>query len=162
LAYLCRELGKRIHVIYADSATVASLEGSRYATLLLGYSATNLTYYTANCEETELNNGIMFVGGITENEDSGHIWVIDGYKKINFFVTTSKWDSTLKAWMLYSTDSYDKNYAHINWGADSRSNGYFESGVFDMSKSYSLDNKTFVVDNTMDFSYKVRYFTISH
>lgn len=125
--------GTGIGIKYPNN-TGSNLDGAKKGLSLLGYS------YKVN---SGLNIGII-QGQVTlrkpvymqgEDEDGGHAWVADGYKRIRGIHRVYDYDGNLVPNTVLNVYNYDEisEYIHINFG-------WGEDGLFDAGYYYEYDN----------------------
>jgi hypothetical protein len=157
IASLLRELGTRAGSIYNNNSTSTYRYNIPSTLKSFGYEVSSLKEYTTGIEYDELSKGLLIVCGRRYDGSGyhGHAWVVDGYRFTYVFTRKETPDG-----VVYEK-STNPHYAHVNWGWDGVSNGYYLSNVFDTSNPYSLDDKT--SNPTMSYNYNtdVQYFVVS-
>jgi hypothetical protein len=93
--------------------------------------------------------------GNDKRDETGHTWVVDGYRFISMFMVDKKTGAIVKA--LNSSP----HYAHVNWGWNGSGNGYYLSNVFDTDNPLMLDLGCSSTSNGY-YSVDVRYYLVSH
>ncbi|MDE6757275.1 MAG: C10 family peptidase [Muribaculaceae bacterium] len=157
LSLLCRELGHRIHAIYSEDKTSASLYRLRENLMIL-LSAKNFLFsnWENSIPETNkvLGNGILLMQGsrlkpknpmdLTEGyEKVGHAWVIDGYHYKNYTVYVYCQEIDTPYVILERQFEKTELYSHVNWGWNGSDNGYFSNnglGDYDRDFAYFVLN----------------------
>lgn len=76
-----------------------------------------------------------------DKKTSGHAWVVDGYTKRERDYTVITPDD-----QHYGTQT--RYYFHINWGYSGKYDGYYDTGVFDMSQRVYIDDTIDTNPNT--------------
>lgn len=98
--------------------------------------------------------------GININYSGGHCWVIDGYKCIKNKIEYKTIDNATGAYV--SAVSYSDTYfLHNNWGWEGYGNGYFLSGVFDVTSPYQLDNEAKAMSEEKNYKYKNNIYCVT-
>jgi hypothetical protein len=98
--------------------------------------------------------------GININYSGGHCWVIDGYKCIKNKIEYKTIDNATGAYV--SAVSYSDTYfLHNNWGWEGYGNGYFLSGVFDVTSPYQLDNEAKAESGEKNYKYKNNIYCVT-
>lgn len=134
LARLCYEIGLLNNSILKDDGT------STYSNTVRNTAKSickNLTIsdmdYSKPKASSIIGDGILYVSAHRSAGNSGHSFIIDGYKIERTTVTTARRpiNSTTIYWEVI--DSYtvvSGDYNHINWGWNGTDNGYFKVGFF--------------------------------
>lgn len=98
--------------------------------------------------------------GINIKFTKGHCWVIDGYKCIKNKIEYKTIDNATGAYV--SAVSYSDTYfLHNNWGWEGYGNGYFLSGVFDVTSPYQLDNEAKAESGEKNYKYKNNIYCVT-
>lgn len=93
----------------------------------------------------------------TGNNDrfAGHTWVVDGYSKRQRSMTVKRSDGSF--WMGTQTGYF----FHINWGYSGQYDGYYYTGVFDMSQredsDYLIDTYPSTTNGNRAYDLNLRY-----
>jgi hypothetical protein len=94
----------------------------------------------------------------TYSYSEGHAWVVDAATGLRQTVTATTYyyeNGYLRD--IYASVSY--NYAdvvHCNWGwGSNRYNGYYQQGVFDLNRPYSLDDSYNYISKKYNFRYLI-------
>lgn len=154
LALLCREIGEKAGVTYElGGGTSTSVYNMRdFFNDFLPKDKFTVTDFAAGNPQTNelLGNGIIVIGADEsypkEENAPGHIWVIDGYKYLEYtvYVYYHEQDSPIEH---LERQFINKDlYSSVNWGARGKHNGYFFNNVFHFDDKY--------------FTTKIYYFTI--
>ena len=87
-------------------------------------------------------------GYVNGNTISGHAWVVDGYlqRERNYWITT-------EAPSIAQTYVETAYFFHINWGYSGKYDGYYHTGVFDMSQREGYDQVIDTNPNTNEGIY---------
>ncbi|MDD6473888.1 MAG: C10 family peptidase [Bacteroidales bacterium] len=167
IGLLCREIGHRAQSQYIMSPRVTWTYDRDFIPAILSFgfatSCTDFHEYPLELARTELQNGIIIMGGSREpNNVGGHYWIIDGYKY--FSVTSnetaiSPGGGTLPEEGLVTTYY---TYNHINWGWNGKNNGYYEDNVFNTMYCRGLDDGSSLLNNTYNFQYDLRFVRVTH
>ena len=88
---------------------------------------------------------------IEDKQTAGHAWVIDGYTKRERDYTIITPDD-----QHHGTQT--RYYFHINWGYSGHFDGYYDTGVFDMSQRVYLDD---TIDTHPDASLGNKAYTLN-
>ena len=123
LAILFRQLGHLLGMTYGEESNAPF--GNIFDVLTgFGYTCNLQDDYNWDIVRGELDSArLVAMSGVKVNEDNeetGHVWVIDGYKTRTKITNISGKD--------FKTEY---NYLHINWGWSGNYNGYYLSGIFD-------------------------------
>jgi hypothetical protein len=141
IAELMAHLGPHLRMIYTDTLSYcfAPNVGLCLDTMLYNHSA-QMAYEFATVLENVYNNRPVYIQGedlSNPSEPIGHAWVIDGAMVRSVHL------------MDYQNGTFVdvgrtkiSRYVHCNWGLDGRYNGYYTSGVFDLSKRKYPSNVT--------------------
>lgn len=169
ISHLLRELGKRDWSYYytkeetngGKAYTRTDIETYAKPTFEnLGYSFKDFRDYDGSFVRNELlNNHIILISGELADE-TGHAWIIDGYRRE--LGTVFEMKKTNNSGWEYTGVSYpfDNNYNHFNWGWYGINNGYFLEGVYNTLNAYIYDdNKNYYNYN---FRYSVRVASVYH
>lgn len=139
LGRLCRELGHRNHAIYHQNETSAYTFDAMetFATLCPSKTFTAYKYFNSDFSNLygllKAKPGIAYVDGGDKGGAGGHAWVCDGGEDMQKITRELKYDGTY-------VDYVEHNYSyHFNWGWDGTYNGYFNAGVFDITKGRAYD-----------------------
>jgi hypothetical protein len=156
IASLLRELGNRAYSDYtADNSTVTFNFVLQQVLTDLGYTVSSSSSYYAGVEYDTLDSGLLLTIGNDKRDETGHTWVVDGYRFISMFMVDKKTGAIVKA--LNSSP----HYAHVNWGWNGSGNGYYLSNVFDTDNPLMLDLGCSSTSNGY-YSVDVRYYLVSH
>ena len=80
----------------------------------------------------------VFFSGFYTESDYGHAWVVDGYLTRNRRVVVTRFDSNGES---QSEIHYQGSHLyHVNWGYSGQYDGYYNTGVFDMSRRITWDD----------------------
>lgn len=139
IARLCRELGCRNHTIYGEmgTGTFDAMALQTFRQLVPEREISNFTYLGTDYSKLfdAIKTGIGYISGTDNNEEIGHVWVIDGGLRTGKIVTYSGPGTIgIDGKEHPYTVDYTTYYYHFNWGDNGKDNGYFEMGVFDTSK----------------------------
>lgn len=176
MARFCRELGYRVKADYskpdATGARIADMQ-PLLSRLVPQVKFSDIVYEVPTESNIKGNDIIMMTGFSRIDEDGryvdGHTWLIDGYKsethhyrvyEVNYPVV----EGIPFVPQGYPKSEYDKKqYAlsHINWGWNGTSNGYYDIGVFDLTKCIEYDDENNVTFDASDYKYYVHYFTMN-
>lgn len=157
VADLMKVIGKGVKMNYRWNASGATLSAAySFINSLLGFNTVPVTYYSFDAINYSLSNDCpVFICG-TDTIEGSHAWVIDGSRIENAKVYERIYRSKVDVpsdpivdseWELISSVyQYDTSMSqvHCNWGWGDRSNGYFESGVFDVH-SYSFNDGLYTI-----------------
>jgi hypothetical protein len=108
-------------------------------------------------------NKIVVLLGMNESLNTGHVWVVDGLKKISILYTAWCREFGSVRWEEISQSTSTIEYYHHNWGWDGNCNGYFNKNVFDPNNSISYDNEGAGYQNSLStaFGYNLKYFWVT-
>lgn len=119
----------------------------------LGFVRPQPCNYMSLCTKIPLNLGRpIYMCGNNSNTNTGHCWVIDGYK---YYKDTTINHATEPATI---TETF-RYYNHVNWGWYGVSNGYFLDGVFSANAGYSYDNPSLGIA-TNAYTTSLKYFPV--
>ena len=153
VATLFKELGTLVNITYNCGGSNASFTDANAAfnTNTLGYNTDGIISYSPSQVRTDLrNNRPVFVGGHKENDETGHVWVVDGYKDQQCVWTE------LAYWYRYEggdtpeelividtlrAELFPRNYVHCNWGWEGMNNGWFYDNILLNPQSVFQTNK---------------------
>jgi hypothetical protein len=94
----------------------------------------------------------------TYSYSDGHAWVVDAATGLRQSVTATTYYYE-NGYFRGSYTSVGYNYAdvvHCNWGwGANRYNGYYQQGVFDINRPYTMDDSYNNVSRKYNFQYKV-------
>jgi hypothetical protein len=157
IASLIREIGERTYSTYKTGDTISTqskLAQIPYAIKSFGLNISSFLAYAAGVEYDELAKGVLLVYGSHGN--SAHMWVVDGYRRIYTIlkVKTSTGETTKVA--------DNPNYAHVNWGWNGLSNGYYLSSVFDTSRELYADDNCPMSSARYVYNENLKYYVVSH
>ena len=140
LAHLIAEVGKRANTTYTANGSGSSMYSSLRCFEDLGYNLdVSDSFYSFTLAKRELNNNRpVYMIGFLPTNDTGHAWVADGYKQINYIQTTYEYELNGRPVIVDQTIT-TQYYLHLNWGWDGCNNGYFYEGVFKTDEPYILD-----------------------
>lgn len=166
ISMLCRQLGHLANSDYSSSDGTGTSPNKIITTLQqLGYSPTAYTDYSSGCLVNNLcNNQIILMCGydIHKEEGSalGHMWIVDGGYSYKLHCYEQDYKNGL--WVTtYDGGISSHCYNHINWGWYGDSNGYYSDGIFYNQNYYKLDDNVSVAAVGFNYTYALRYFTIS-
>lgn len=129
IGYLCRQIGELVHMQYGSYNDGGSTATNKYVPncfTSLGYTTGSIqTYDYAEVRNSLNQNQPLYVSGQTNNSNTGHAWVIDGYKTITR--TTKVWKSLPPSdrWILDEESLSVQKYIHCNWGWGGTQNGWY-------------------------------------
>lgn len=153
IATLFEDLGTLVNINYKCSGSSASFTDANAAfnTNTLGYNTDGIISYSPSQVRTDLrNNRPVFVGGHKENDETGHVWVVDGYKDQQcIWMELAYWyrnegGDTPEELIVIDTlraELFPRNYVHCNWGWDGISNGWFYDNILLNPQSVFKTNK---------------------
>lgn len=154
VADLMKVIGAGVYMDYNWDTSGATLSSAySFITYTLEINSSPISEYSfPSVTQSLSNNRPVFVCGADMIADSGHAWVIDGsrtekaklYERIyrskvetpSDPIVDSEWE--LISSVLQSEETTSQVYC--NWGWGNRSNGFFESGVFNVSTYHFNDN----------------------
>ena len=171
LALLVRELGNRNKSDYTNSGSTSTIRTDMISTLRgLGYNATTFTTFDEKALSS-LSNGIIALRSERhtsvdgEVKISGHMWVVDGHKRIEKTTVVYKLE-WLPGWLeeketYLTTECTITDYVHHNWGWDGNCNGYFFYGSYNPKNGIEYDNPNAYNRIDCEYYYSHLYSTIS-
>lgn len=123
----------QLNATYACSGTSVSITDGRTHLKSVGLQIGSTTAYSWTPIKQDIDNyRIVWARG--NSSDSGHSWVIDGYR---IYTTQHTWvercyDRNSGAFISENTGSHNQyqNLVRCNWGWGGYRDGYFNSGVF--------------------------------
>ena len=151
VAKLFQELGTLVNITYDCNGSSASFTDANAAfnTNTLGYSTDGIISYSRSEARWDLRNDRpVFVGGHKENDETGHVWVVDGYRDQQCIWTELahwyRYEGGDSPHELFLTDTlraykYTYNYVHCNWGWDGDNNGWFYDPIFQTNNPEERD-----------------------
>lgn len=132
------------------------------------YSNVSYSGYNTQTVVAALNNGcplficsVPYLGGVSFDFGKSHGWNIDGYK---LYVTTTQLDHYINGVLSYTTYSnVTKTMVHCDFGWGRSCNGYYTSGIFNLSPSSNtlFDNPADLGD-TINYNCYIKTITYSH
>lgn len=156
LSEMFRQIGKEVNANYDEGGNTTNSQILNYLNRL-GYSHSGLINYSHNTITNSIsNNRIVYITGNLESTNTGHGWVLDGYKRIKKTTNKYKREYGQFEWTLISSSSYEYSYDHFNWGWDGNGNGYFSINVFCPSEVEDLDEGVINSYSTSDYSSNVK------
>ena len=156
LSEMFRQIGKEVNANYDEGGNTTNSHILNYLNRL-GYSHSGLINYSHNTITNSIsNNRIVYITGNLESTNTGHGWVLDGYKRIKKTTNKYKREYGQFEWTLISSSSYEYSYDHFNWGWDGNGNGYFSINVFCPSEVEDLDEGVINSYSTSDYSSNVK------
>lgn len=172
LARLSAELGQRIIANYDDpTKTSASLHSlwRQLKQITPSITFSEVKYEVPKISSLYQWNIILMDGYYDEDYKGGHTWLIDGYKSKVLHVREYEIPApplidldgniVVKGYTPVATyNNVVYSLSHINWGWDGFYNGYYDVGVYDLSKCKEPDGQNYKKD--INFSYITRYFTM--
>lgn len=134
------DLGNAGYGILTSMGTNGMLE----ALEAMGYQASVASYTSDILKESfRINNSPIIIGGITNN-DYGHVWIVDEYRRV-YTVDTYYYDEP--PYDIYYEDSSSHEYFHCNWGYGEESPSAYCLNVFEDPNGASFNrNKTIIYD----------------
>ena len=131
---MTRCLGVLCNSIYANTGTFTFPSFMARSLGMLGYQNVEYGKYSTAVVLSSLQNGypviVCSVPGIKLTQS--HAWNIDGYKK---YIKTTRIDYFKDNKFIKTTYDNDvTNMVHCNFGWGGKDNGYYTSGVFDLTK----------------------------
>lgn len=161
LAQLCRYTGFITNAVYETGAvarTAILFSNVSNALNSLGYT-THIYNYTQKAG-ADLSDGVIVMNGGFANKDEDHMWIMDGCK---YYTKTTVIYIQEDGKIPYIAEKYVDDYymQHFNWGYGGRCNGWFNDKVFALNRGKSYDNSNLRNDLTDDYSYNVRYISVT-
>lgn len=142
ISKLCRQLGKTSNsVYYNNNGTSTSLLDIKNTLDSYGYTTNYWISYVKDSVVSQINNyHPMIMFGSYEYSDTGHFWILDGYRTRVIYIHEQEKGPNDPDWVdVEITGPFTNNYNHINWGWDGHSNGWFSEGVFNANSPKFLD-----------------------
>jgi hypothetical protein len=157
--YYCTESGAQtsnvVNFLRNNSYNTGNYQGYNYSVLRNSLSYNRPVIVDGFATETKKK----FLGiTIKTTYSEGHAWVVDAATGLRQTVTATTYyyeNGYLRN--IYASVTY--NYAdvvHCNWGwGSNRYNGYYQQGVFDINRPYSLDDSYNYISQKYNFRYKI-------
>lgn len=154
IATLFKELGTLVNITYNCGGSNASFTDANAAfnTNTLGYNTDGIISYSRTETRKDLrNNRPVFVGGHKENDETGHVWVVDGYKdqqcvwtEMAYWYRYEGGDTPHELFLIDTlrAELSTRNYVHCNWGWDGDNNGWFYDPIFKTNNPVEKDPDT--------------------
>ena len=164
ISQLHRQLGHLNNSCYEPSVTSTADSDIKKPFNKFGYSVLQyMNYNNSDFASLLKQNKIVVLLGMNEDLNAGHVWVVDGLKKISILYTAWTRDLGSTYWEELSQSTSTIEYYHHNWGLDGNCNGYFNKNVFDPNNSISYDNEGAGYQNSLStaFGYNVKYFWVT-
>ena len=159
LGRLIRQIGKLVNMDYGpQSGAYSSAVPNAFS--VLGYKHDAFTSYSSSKLVNSLSRKkLVYMRGSRmneKNEEVGHAWVVDGYKRITYHSTEYMKEDYEMLWTITNQSTATFTYHHINWGWDGTSNGYFIKDVFDAYSPDELDDDViFITNNNYTIDLKI-------
>lgn len=99
-----------------------------------GYTSKEAVDYSWDVVRSELDSArLVAMSGVksVSGDDTGHVWVVDGYK--------TRTETTTIGGKVRS--QIEHKYLHINWGGSGNGDGYYWADPFSAIQYEELDNK---------------------
>lgn len=146
----------------SSSGTSTTKSGVNSALLSLGYQIGNWEDYSSAYSTlySRLFSGNLFIMAGRNDEDQGHMWVLDGTYALTteqFSWTKTEYDHD---WILDLHTIHTTMYYHYNWGYDGANNGYFYGNIFNLAQVVTPD--TNINNNTFDYGNGVQVLSVFH
>ena len=164
ISQLHRQLGHLNDSWYEPSVTSTADSEIKIPFNKYGYSVSQyMNYNNSDFASLLKQNKIVVLLGMNESLNKGHVWVVDGLKKISILYTAWCREFGSVRWEEISQSTSTIEYYHHNWGWDGNCNGYFNKNVFDPNNSISYDNEGAGYQNSLStaFGYNLKYFWVT-
>lgn len=161
LAQLCRYVGFITNAVYVISPPGTSTYFSDMPNAFNSLGYTTHTYSYTEKAGRHLSDGVILICGEPANQNGkAHIWIMDGCK---YYTKTTVIYIQEDGKIPYIAEKYVDDYymQHFNWGYGGRCNGWFNDKVFALNRGKSYDNSNLRNDLTDDYSYNVRYISVT-
>lgn len=158
---LCRQIGYSIGANYKSATTSADVSTAiqfifRYYMPVCSYS--HISSPSKNEIASILRNSPCLISGLTSC-DVGHAWIADGYVDISVYDAMYTRLGNIDSWKLQSRVFKEyKQLIHMNWGWYGKCNGYFEPGVYDVTKAYKYDPSYNGAQRNFNFTTDIEFY----
>lgn len=151
VADLMADVGERVDTKYYPNGSYTTV--SCVYNALSSYSLQGeISGYSYNTVKLEIdNNRVVFMLGVRHDSESGHSWVLDGYRESDvthtyeyvWLVDGNQYEGELytreqvqsifpgerleDGMLSYEYETFRTNYVHMNWGWDGELNGFYLS-----------------------------------
>lgn len=173
IGLLCRELGHRSNSKYYPEydndpryGTSTQTSDTRSTLLNLGLSVSPITDYDPQQVVSLLNsnNILLMRGDCKDIDNSGHMWIVDGYRRLTIYTRDYILRSNSIKWELLKEEVDYVSLNHINWGWNGTANGYFKSDVFNAYTPEIPDGETLGKEpsvNRYNYNHSLKLFSVS-
>ena len=158
---IIREIGQRADAEYLNNGTSTSAQGLIDALEYFGYSTSGRREFHQLIEFLpELEDGKLILMWGYDNNNHGHVWVIDGGRQLKTLYTGYGSNDNTN-WVQLWTSTIAVPFYHINWGFDGNYNGFFLAGFFDAADADSYDEEPIYYYGNYNYDTSLGY-TIVH
>lgn len=135
IAWLCKAIGEKAGADEKEDATSTKagkiLESVR---LILPNRNISSNWTKFNVADQLLGKGqIMLVSADIKEKDSGHIWICDGSRWLEYDHYYATRASSTQPWTIQTKTHVVQKYNHFNWGWYGERNGWFNQSVVILS-----------------------------
>ncbi len=154
-ALFLAEVGEKVGMKYEEGSSGSNIDKACSALKGYGYTKSNIIKHSSSSVQLCLNQQRpVYMRGVDQNE-GGHAWVCDGYKKTErryycdvMALDGGVWDHEKKFYyrsVYYKCVDRSDTYYHMNWGWGGSEDGYFyENAVNPSPYNFSTDLKDIV------------------
>lgn len=136
-ANLIKKVGEAANATYGLEATSTNIYDVSFAFFLLGYTHTGPESFKLSKVTSSLSAGSPVLVRGENDQNTGHAWIIDSYKK---YRTLATYYYTYPPYNVYKQIYYydPAYYCHYNWGWGASYNGWYINAVDDYSNKKKI------------------------
>lgn len=136
IAHLTYTVGTLANIDYKSGSSATSYNNAFKAIKDLGFTAQQIRNWDSSILTSLKEDGPIFMCG-KESKNSGHSWVVDGYKLLRTTTDYYRFEDDMK----FYTTTDDTIYLRINWGSQTVNPTYYRQ-----ASSYEVNGHNYTFD----------------